>query len=346
MLIYNQQYLNSLENSIKAFPLWDRLNGSTILITGGTGLVCSYLVDMIMYCNQINGTDINVMVTGRNEETVIERFEKWFFTGKFIYIKQDLSKELNIPDRADYVIHAAGNAYPALFDKEPVQTMKTTLFGTNNLLEYAVRSGAKNFVYISSGEIYGERVITEGVQENFCGYTDYMDSRSCYPVSKMAAETLCASYSKQYGIHTNVARLCHVYGPTMTKSDNRVINQFLRNVLAGEDIVMKSTGSKVRSYCYVADATLAILYIMLNGKDSEAYNVAYEESVMSIKEIAETVAELGDRKVVMTLKEEVGGTKIEKSILNNEKLKGLGWNGRYTMKDGLKESYEINKGLE
>ncbi|MBE5926108.1 MAG: NAD-dependent epimerase/dehydratase family protein [Lachnospiraceae bacterium] len=341
MLIYNQKYLNSLENSIKTFPLWDRLAGSTILITGGTGLVCSYLVDMLMYCNQINGTDINVILTGRNEEKVIERFEKWFFTGNFIFVKQDLSMPLNISDRADYIIHGAGNAYPALFDKDPVGTMKTALYGTDGLLEYAVRSGAKNFVYISSGEIYGERDISEGVAEDFCGYTNYMDSRSCYPVSKMAAETLCASYSKQYGLHTNVARLCHVYGPTMTSSDNRVINQFLRNVLAGEDIVMKSAGSKVRSYCYVADAVAGLLYILVNGENSVAYNVAYEESVVSIRKIAELVAGIADKKVIMSGEEEAGGTKIEKSVLNNDKLKGLGWMGRYDMKKGLEESYNI-----
>lgn len=343
MLLYNQKYIDSLRKSIERFPYWNELEGNTILITGATGLVCSYIVDMIMLYDEINHTDIKVIITGRDEQKAINRFEKWFFTGNLNFVKQDLSEPLNITQRSDYIIHGAGNAYPALFDKNPVGTMKTALFGTDNLLEYAVRSSVKNFVYISSGEVYGERDIESGVDESFCGQTDYMQARSCYPVSKMAAETLCASYSKQYNLHTNVARLCHTYGPTMTRDDNRVINQFLRNVLDGQDIIMKSSGSKIRSYCYVADAVIGLLYILLKGENSTAYNVAYEDSVVSIREIAQMSAEIAGKALLISSNEEAGGTSIEKSILNNIRLKELGFTGLYNMKKGLEEAYLILK---
>lgn len=344
MLLYNNEYINNLKNSINRFPYWNNLDGNTVLITGATGLVCSYMVDMIMLYNELKGGDIQVLITGRDEKKAIERFEKWFFAGKLKFIKQDMSEPLNIMQRADYVVHGAGNAYPFLFDKNPVGTMKTTLYGTDNLLEYAVRSSVKNFVYISSGEVYGEREMESGVDESFCGYTDYMQSRSCYPVSKMAAETLCASYSKQYSLHTNIARLCHVYGPTMTKADNRVINQFLRNVLEDQDIIMKSSGSKVRSYCYVADAVIGLLYILIKGESSIAYNVAFEDSVVSIKEIAQILTDISGKNLIISSNEETGCTNIEKSILDNKRLKSLGWNGEYNMNKGLKEAYLILKG--
>lgn len=346
MLVNSQIYMNSLRNCIKRFPYWEKLNQQTVLITGSTGLVCSYLVDMIMVYNEINNANIRLIITGRNRQKAIERFSKWFSYNQFMFVEQDMREPIHFSEKSDYIVHAAGNAYPKLYDKEPVETMQTNILGTDNLLKYALYSGTKNLLYISSGEVYGERNVTYGVEEDFCGHIDYMKTRSCYPVSKIAAETLCASYSKQFGIYTNVARLCHVYGPTMTQSDNRVINQFINNVLSNQNIVMKSSGSKIRSYCYVADAVLGILYILVCGENSTAYNVSYESSVISIKGIAELLAHMANKKVIFSQGESLGGTTIEQSILSNKKLKTLGWSGNYDMRLGLEETYNILKEIQ
>lgn len=341
MLLDNKRYLQSLRENAERFTAWDRLAGKTLLITGATGLVCSYLTDMILQYSTEQQLNIRIVAAGRSEERTKERFYPWLNQGVMGFAYADLGEEFSITDRADYIIHGASNASPQLYDSDPVGTMKANIYGTDRLLKYGVEHEIERFLFLSSGEIYGEREISTGVDEAFCGYTDYMNARSCYPVSKMAAETLCASYAKQYGIHTGVARLCHVYGPTMAEKDHRVIHEFLRNVLASQDIVMKSNGSKVRSYCYVADAAVALLYILCCGNSAEAYNVSYRESVLSIREIAECAAECGSVKVVMDCQETAGATSIEKSILNHEKLSQLGWSGAYNMQRGLRESINI-----
>lgn len=355
MFSYNEKYISSLRKNSKRFPGWDKFRNKTILITGGTGLICSYLADMLMLMNTDMELNVTVLIMGRNAEKCRKRFKKWYGDDHFFFIRQDLNENMEPEDFAcrlrsllnredtavHYIIHGASNAYPAVYDKDPVGTMRGNILGTDTLLKYGVQYGSEGFLFLSSGEIYGERETEDGVDETFCGYTDYSSARSCYPVSKMAAETLCASYTKQYGLRTNVARLCHVYGPTMTDGDNRVINQFLRNALSGQDIVMKSAGTKVRSYCYVADTVIGILYILLNGDKGMPYNIAYEKSILSIKEIAEITAGFAGKKVIISDEVQPGGTKIEKSVLSGERIRRLGFEGAYDMREGLEECYDI-----
>lgn len=354
MFNYNKLYIESLKRNAEKIHDWNQLKEKNILITGGTGLICSYLVDMLMLMNEDIELNAVIMVMGRSEDKCKKRFGKWWGNDNFIFIEQDLNEyiepevlkkkieeQTGTNTAVNYIIHGASNAYPSAYDEDPVGTMRANVIGTDNLLRYGVQYNAEGFIFLSSGEVYGEREVEYGVDEKFCGYTDYSMPRSCYPVSKMAAETLCASYTKQYNLKTNVARLCHVYGPTMTKSDNRVINQFMRNALSGQDIIMKSAGSKVRSYCYVADAVIGILQILLNGKSGEAYNIAYDKSVKSIKEIAGITAGLAGKRVIISQDVEAGGTKIEKSVLSGEKIKSIGFMGEYDMETGLKECYDI-----
>ena len=170
--------------------------------------------------------------------------------------------------------------------------------------------------------------------------------RACYPEGKRAAETLCASYAAQYGVDAVVARLCHVYGPTFTASNSRADAQFIRKALAGEDIVMKSTGSQVRSFCYVADAVNALLTVLAVGEKGQAYNVANRRSVASIRQYAETLADIAGVRVVFDVPPEVekaGYTRVTRAVLNPAKLEGLGWTPRYDLRQGLEATYRCCK---
>ena len=146
----------------------------------------------------------------------------------------------------------------------------------------------KRMVYISSGEVYGEGDGSE-FSETSSGYVDCASVRACYPSSKRAAETLCMAYGAEYGADVVIARLSHTYGPGFTESDNRVYAQFIRNVLRGEDIVLKSRGEAFRSWLYVVDAAHAILRLLLDGERANAYNVAHSESNISIRELSELI---------------------------------------------------------
>ena len=303
---------------------WEKLSGTNILITGATGLIGSTLVDVLMSNPR---RDYSVYASGRNIERGQKRFEKYLSLDTFRFIRYDVMTSLQSDVQFDYIIHAASNASPNTFFKNPVEIVKANILGVSNLIEYGMGHGMKRFLYVSSGEVYGEgdgRVMTE----EYSGYVDCLNPRSCYPSSKRTAETLCVSYASEYGADVVIVRPCHVYGPNFTESDNRVYAQFIRNILHEEDIVLKSKGEQVRSWCYVVDCVSALLYVLLKGASGEAYNIADPNSVLTIRQLAEMLAEIGSRKVVMDIPSDIEKSvfnPVSKSVFSVDKLERLGW---------------------
>jgi nucleoside-diphosphate-sugar epimerase len=254
-------------------------------------------------------------------------------------------KPISFDIPADYIIHAGGNAHPSAFNSDPVGTIIGNVNGTYNLLEYGRKHNTKRFCYISSGEVYGQGDLElDSFEETYSGYVDSTSPRSCYPNSKRTTETLCASYSKQYGLETVIVRPCHTYGAGFTKTDSRANAQFFRNVLQGEDIVMKSAGQQMRSYCYIADCASIIFTALLNGHSGEAYNSANSQSRTTIAGLAEEIAEAAGRKVIFenpSVLDIANQTPIAKQVLSSEKIEALGWNGHYTIKEGVAHTLAI-----
>lgn len=316
---------------------WEKLSGCNILVTGATGLIGGCLVEALMMNPK---KDYQVYASGRNEERAKARFKEFTDERHFHFIRYDVLKPLESDVRFDYVIHAASNASPNFFAKNPVEVIKSNIDGVVNLMEYGLQHGMKRFLYVSSGEVYGEgdgRVFTE----DYSGYVNCATPRACYPSSKRAAETLCVSYAAEYGADIVIARPCHTYGPHFTEQDNRVYAQFIRNVLKGEDIVMKSTGEQFRSWCYVVDCVSALLYILLKGEKGEAYNIADANSNISIRDLAEMIAEIGGKKVVIDIPdadEKKGFNVVKKSVFSTEKLERLGWQTKTKILRGLESS--------
>ena len=163
----------------------------------------------------------------------------------------------------------------------------------------------------------------------------------CYPSSKRASETLCVSYLNEYGADVVIVRPCHIYGPNFTDNDNRVYAQFIRNILKGEDIVMKSSGEQFRSWCYVVDCVSALLFVLLKGASGEAYNIADPTSIYTIRQLAEMLAKIGNTKVVMETPSEAekkGYNLVSKSVFSIEKLKNLGWKVSGSMNDKMRNT--------
>lgn len=316
---------------------WEKLAGTNIFVTGATGLIGGCLVETLMMNPKRN---YQVYASGRNEERALLRFKEFADDPAFHFVKYNVMQPLESDVQFDYIIHAASNASPNFFSKNPVEVIKSNIDGVTHLMDYGLSHGMKRFLYISSGEIYGEgdgRVFTE----DYSGYVDCAKPRSCYPSSKRAAETLCVSYVAEYGADVVIARPCHTYGPHFTEQDNRVYAQFIRNVLRGEDIVMKSTGEQFRSWCYVVDCVSALLHILLKGTNSEVYNVADAESNISIRELAETIAAIAGRKVVIDVPdadEKCGFNPVTKSVFSTAKLEVLGWTPQSPINDGLLKS--------
>lgn len=338
MRSYQEDILRIYEQNMP----WEKLSGANILVTGATGLIGGCLVEALLLNPK---RDYLVYASGRNRERAMSRFKNIADDATFHFVEYDVMQPLESDVRFDYIIHAASNANPKFYATQPVEVMKANFDGVANLMEYGINHGMKRFLYVSSGEVYGEgdgRVFTE----DYSGYVDCVKPRSCYPSSKRAAETLCVSYAAEYGADVVIARPCHIYGPHFTEQDNRVYAQFIRNVLRGEDIVMKSTGEQFRSWCYVVDCVSALLHILLKGKCGEAYNIADAESNISIRELAETIAAIGGRKVVIDIPdiyEKRGFNVVSKSVFSTEKLFALGWNAQNHIITGLQHTvYELS----
>jgi nucleoside-diphosphate-sugar epimerase len=322
---------------------WDRLNNKNILITGATGLIGSFLIDVLMFRNKHYGSQISIYAIGRNSIRAKNRFGMYWENPLFKFIEQDVVEKINLSENVDYIIHGASNAYPASFASDPVGTMKANIVGLFNLFDYGIEKKIKRVLYISSGEVYGEGTGND-FTESYSGYIDHLTPRSCYPASKRSAETLCISYSFQCDIDVVIVRPCHIYGPTITEADNRAFAQFIRDVLAKKDVILKSKGEQYRSYCYVADCVSALLVVLLDGKTRNAYNIANKDSNVTIAELAHYIASAGDRKVVFdipTNEEKRGYSVISRAVLDSSKLEYLGWKAAYSLPEGIQRTIHI-----
>lgn len=313
---------------------WDKLKGSSILVTGATGLIGGCLVEVLMRHPQ---RDYKVYASGRNEKRFNERFSAFAEDGGLEFIKYDVSEPLACDIRFDYIIHAASNASPNFFASKPVEIIKSNILGVSHLMEYGLSHGLKRFLYVSSGEVYGEgdgRPFTE----EYSGYVNCATSRACYPSSKRAAETLCISYAEEYGADVVIVRPCHVYGPHFTEADNRVYAQFIRNVVHGEDIVMKSSGSQFRSWCYVVDCVSGILTCLLKGDNRGIFNIADPQSNISIKELASLVASAAGKEVICVdaaPSESKGYNVVRQSTFSIDRIQELGWTPQTPITQGI-----------
>ena len=250
---------------------YEKFQNKSILITGATGLIGSYLTDFFLYLNREKQIGLKVFILCRNVEKAERQFSIYREEKNFTILSGDLTQSIEFQEEFDYVIHGAGNNHPVAFHTEPVETMKAALLGTMNLLDQCVqqkqrkRTEVSQFLFLSTGEVYGEvdEIGPSGCREEETGKIDPMNPRSCYPEAKRAAETLCVSYGQEYGLDTRIARLSYIYGGNFQKESSKADVQFLKKALAGEDIVMKSSGLQFRSYCYLQDAVKGILYNFL-----------------------------------------------------------------------------------
>ena len=316
MTANNKKYSDALKSVINKNFDYSKLNNKSVLITGSTGLVGKALVDYILLLNDT----VKVYAASRSEESFNRRFAK---RDNLFYFEYNLEKSLDTDIHFDYVIHAASNADPKMFNEDPVGTMTSNFIGTYNLLEYARKSNCERFLFVSSGEVYGQwDGVVDAFDESYSGFVNFTEARGCYPSGKRAAENLCVCYSAQYGVDTVIVRPSHTYGPTQLKRDSRAMSEFFACAVEGRDIVLKSLGLPVRSYTCVFDAVSGIVTALLKGETGQSYNIANKESVVSIASLAEKIASAAGKRVVFDIPEggTKGGSNIVRGVLDGRKL--------------------------
>lgn len=335
MDIYEQQ----LEHLAAQSQLWDKLFGSTLLLSGATGMIGKCIVDAVMLRNRLYDSNIKIIALSRNAGTAKQRFAEYIEDPYFQYLSCDVNLPIPECGDADYIIHAASNTHPRQYSADPIGTINANVSGTKNLLDYAAGHRIKRFCFVSSVEIYGEnRGDTEKFAETYLGYIDCNTLRAGYPESKRLGETLCNAYGQACGLDFVIPRLSRVYGPTMLLSDSKAISQFIKNAAAGENIILKSEGTQKYSYSFVTDAVAGVLYTIVFGKSGEAYNIADKKSDITLRDLAQVLAEAAGTKVIFELPKESekrGYSTATKAMLDAEKLEQLGWQAQVHMAEGL-----------
>lgn len=318
---------------------WKELDGKTILVTGATGMLASYVTWLLLYLHEHHDIHVKVVALCRNRQKAEEYYGEWIGKPYFHLLIQDVCEPIAYEGKADYVFHLAGNASPHYINTDPVGIMKCNLLGTMNVLEYARDCQTKKVILASTREVYGKNEEAERLDEQAFGTLDPMDDRSCYPESKRAAETLLKSYYLQYGVNFNAVRIAHSYGPTMQlENDGRVMADLMGDVVVGRDILLKSNGEAIRAFLYVTDAVVGMFTILFHGEPAMAYNLANETEPISIKDLAQLLAESREDKKIQVVVSE-GGQKgycaYRRTALDISATEQLGWQPQISLKEGL-----------
>lgn len=331
-----KQELEEIVNQHKYFFL-----NSSLLITGARGMLGSMLVDAVMLANREYGINCRVYAVVRNREAAEKRFEKYVDMRLFQLITADINKDVinGVEGTVDYIVHGASNTHPYLYSGKPIETILTNVIGTNNLLKFAVHHGCKRFLFLSSVEIYGEnRGECERFTEDVYGYIDSNTLRAGYPEGKRAGEALCQAYRKEYGLKSVILRVARCYGPGLLENDSKALSQFLHKAREKKNIVLKSDGRQQYSYIYQADTVDAICYFLQYGEAGEAYNITGCDSDITLRELAEIIADTAKVSVVHESpdsEEAAGYSKSTKALLDGKKAKEAGWAAHYKIQEGI-----------
>lgn len=329
-----------LENKID----FKKLENSTVLITGASGMIGSYLMYTLTALNDLQSYNIRILALVRDKEKMPRYFKN---RNDIIVLEQDVCdrRKISYNEKIDYIIHAASPASPKIMKDQPVETIMANTVGTLNTLKLAKDNNAKGYLYISSREVYGEPYEwQEEFTEETYGFVDPLLPRSCYPEGKRAAETMCMCFKEEYGVNVKIVRPAHTYGPGMSIYDGRVQADFLKNVVKHENIIMKSKGEAVRTYTYISDVIAGMFYVLLNS-DDVTYNIADKNAKVSIKELAELLAGLypeRNLRVEMQIDNDSskGTAPFKLGIINSDKLIKLGWKPKLSLQEGFKRTVE------
>ena len=324
---------------------WERFRNKAILVTGANGMLPSYIVYILLYQNKKLQLGLSVIAQVRNLSRGHETFKNFMEDPSLYLLEQDVCIAFSIDKPIDFIIHAASQASPKYYTIDPVGTLMANIEGTINILKLAVQKKCESVLFFSSAEVYGK--VEEGwITESNYGYLDPTSTRSCYAESKRMGEQLCYSWNAQYGTHCKVVRPFHTYGPNMKLDDGRVFADFVNNIICNKDIVLKSRGDAKRAFCYVTDATVAFIKILLDGTDGVSYNMGNPEQEISIRDLAEKLVKLFPRKGLKLIfdidKNDLIQKSAVKSVLPNiDLLKSLGWIPIVSVEDGFKRVIEF-----
>ena len=325
---------------------WNMLINKTVFITGGTGFICKYLVFALLNRNDIYNTRMKIVLLIRNKEKAQQLYGGILYRDDLKIIYQDVCSPINYDGEVHFVLHAASPASNYQFNNDPVGTIQANLKGTSNILEFSKDKQVESILFFSSLKVYGDALNSkQSVSEDDKGIIDFQSYKNCYAVGKMASETLCACYYKQYALPIKIVRPGYVYGAS-SMNDDRVWAQFIANIVREEDILLKSSGMIKRSFCYITDVVEGVMTVLLSGDNNTVYNISDEFSNITIRDFARQAVESSKEKKLKLVFENpndatLSGENPKLEVLNSSRLNKLGWKAKVHIPEGIDRAKRI-----
>ncbi len=305
-----------------------------VLIAGGAGFLGSHLCDRVLK-NGDNVLCIDNLSTGRKKN--ISHLNN---NTNFKFIEHDIVEELKIGNSLDQIYNLASPASPTNYQLDRIQTIKTNVIGSINLLELAKKNNA-TILQASTSEVYGDPEVHPQA-ETYWGNVNPIGPRSCYDEGKRCAETLFFDYHRQENIKIKVMRIFNTYGPRMQADDGRVVSNFINQALSGKPVTIYGDGTQTRSFCYVDDLIDGMYKLMhCNESIKGPINIGNPDE-FTMNELAEKIIDkLGDQKISTQFKilPEDDPKQRKPDISLAKKL--LKWKPEVSLEDGLERTIKF-----
>lgn len=336
----HQIIIEDIETLTSASLPYEKFYGKTVLISGANGYVPAYFVHAFLGLNDKKQAGMKVIALCRSEEKAKTRFEDYLGRTDFELLIQDVCEPIEIDEDINIFIHAASPAGIKNRHDNPVNTFLSNVKGGENMLNLAIKKQCQYFLFLSSVDVYGKMNSNDRLKESDSGYLDPLNVRNIYSCGKRAAESLCKAYQVKYNLPVFIVRPFQIMGPGPELHDGRLHIDFISQILDKNQIVLKGDGTAIRNFMYITDAIKAMFYVMLKGNSGEAYNIVSEKGEMSVKNLAEVMAqnEAGTKAKVVFDYEHRNAIEVTSALSvvtgDSSKLKKLGWECEYSVKEG------------
>jgi UDP-glucuronate decarboxylase len=299
---------------------------SRVLVTGGSGFIGSHL------CERLLGDGNELLCVDNYYTGRRQNIEHLFENSRFELLRHDITHPLYV--EVDEIYNLACPASPIHYQFDPVQTLKTSVHGSINMLGLAKRVKAKIF-QASTSEVYGDPTV-HPQPESYWGNVNPLGPRACYDEGKRAAETLFSDYHRQHGVRIKIARIFNTYGPRMHPNDGRVVSNFIVQALRGDPITIYGDGSQTRSFCYVDDLVDGIVRLMTAPDEMRGPVNLGNPREFTIRELAELTIELTGSRSRLAFSPLPSDDPKQRQPDIEMARKALGWEPKVALRDGLK----------
>jgi dTDP-glucose 4,6-dehydratase/UDP-glucuronate decarboxylase len=325
------------------------LRGSTLLVTGASGFLCSWFVETIAALNRREPGDPCRLIAVDNHVTgPVDRLAE--IGGDWLtVVEHDVTHPLELDEPVDWIVNGASIASPPAYRRFPLETIDVNVSGTRHSLELARARGARGVLHLSSSEIYGDPdPAFVPTSEEYVGRVSCTGPRACYDESKRLSETLCMTYHRLYGLPVKVVRPFNVYGPGQRLDDGRIMPDILGSLVRREPITLFSDGYATRAFCYATDAIRAMWLVLLRGEPGGIFNVGNDEQEIPIGELARLAATVGGPPalpVVFATSDDADyvSDNPQRRCPDLTKLRTeLGWTPRVPLATGIERAYRAN----